>query len=127
LPATVTPSGTSAATSSLTITTTRRTSTPPRGLPRPPGPGWMARPGIWLLWGLLLLGLSGWAACKNRFRWSWAALALTGLCLASFAACGGTGTGYVNPTGTPAGTYTIAVTGASAGLSHTANFVLTVQ
>ena len=84
-------------------------------------------PWIWLLWALLLLGLSGWAARKNRLHWNWAALDLTALWLASFAACGAGGTGYVNPTGTPSGNYTITVTGTSVGLSHSTNFVLTVQ
>jgi hypothetical protein len=126
-PASVTPSATSAATTSLTISTTRRTSSPPGGSPRPQGPGWTARPWVWLLWGLLLLGLSAWAAGKNRWRWRWAALALTALWLASFAACGGGGVGYVNPTGTPSGTYTITVTGTAASLSHSANVTLTVQ
>jgi len=126
-PASVTPSAASAATTSLTISTAQRTSSPPRGAPRPQGPGWTARPWVWLLWGLLLLGLSAWAARKNRLRWRWAALALTALWLVSFAACGGGGLGYVNPTGTPSGTYTITVTGTAAGLSHSANFTLTVQ
>ena len=126
-PSAVTPSGSSATTSTLTISTTRRTSTPPGGLSRPQGPGWMTPPVIGLLWGLLLLGLSVWAARRNRLRWSWAVLALTAILLASFVACGAAGTGYVNPTGTPSGNYTIVVTGASASLTHTANFTLTVQ
>ena len=44
-------------------------------------------------------------------------LALAALWLASFAACGAGGTGYVNPTGTPSGTYTITVTGTAGALS----------
>jgi hypothetical protein len=126
-PATLTPTGSTPVTSTLTISTTQRTSLPPRGLLRPPGPGWMARPGVWLLWGLLLLALGGWAARKNRRQWNWAVLALAALWLASFAACGAGGNGYVNHTGTPAGTYTVSVTGTSGTLTQSATFTLTVQ
>ena len=125
-PASVTPSG-AATTSTLTISTTRRTSTPPGAPPRPQGPGWTVHPWVWLLWALLLLSLGGWATRKNRLRWSWAALAIMALWLASFAACGGTGAGYVNPTGTPAGNYMVTVMGTSSGLSHTTTLTLTVQ
>jgi hypothetical protein len=64
---------------------------------------------------------------KNRPQWNWAVLALAALWLASFAACGAGGTGYVNPTGTPAGTYTITVTGTSGTLTQSTTFSLTVQ
>jgi hypothetical protein len=124
-PSTVTPSGTSAATTTLTISTTQRTSTPPLRWPRLPGAG--TRTGIWLLWGFLLLLLAAWGARWNRLRWSGVTLAVLALCLAGFAACGQSGTGYVDPTGTPAGTYTVTVTATSSGLSHLANITLTVQ
>jgi hypothetical protein len=52
---------------------------------------------------------------------------LAALWLASFAACGSGGNGYVDPNGTPAGSYTITVAGTSSGATHTTTFVLTVQ
>lgn len=82
---------------------------------------------IWLLAALMLAGFGSMAAGRRRPQWSWAVLAVTALWLASFAACGSGGNGYVNPTGTPAGTYTITVTGTSSGLTHTATFTLKVQ
>ena len=126
-PATVTPSGTGAVTSTLTVNTTKRTSTPPHGLPRPPGPGWTLRPGVWVLWAMLLLSFGLWATRRNRPQWNWAVLALAALWLASFAACGAGGTGYVNPTGTPSGTYTITVTGTAGALTQSTTLSLTVQ
>ncbi len=125
-PASVTPSG-GPVTATLTISTTRRTASPPGGQLRPPGPGWLLRPGLWGMWLLALLVLTGWAASKNRLRWTWAGLALTALLLVSFAACGGGGGGYTNTTGTPAGNYTVTVTGTSGGLTRSATVALTVQ
>jgi hypothetical protein len=71
--------------------------------------------------------LAAWGARWNRLRWSGVTLAVLALCLAGFAACGQSGNGYVDPTGTPAGTYTVTVTATSSGLTHSANITLTVQ
>ena len=87
------------------------------------------QPEIWLLCALLLMSLVAWSARRYRPRWSWAVLALTALWLASFAACGSSagGAGYVNPTGTPSGVYTITVSGTSGGQTRSTTFSLTVQ
>ena len=126
-PSTLTPNGGSSVTSTLTISTTRRTSVPPGGQPRPRGPGLPLRPEVWLMSALALFGLWSLVARKNRLRWAAAALALTMLLLMGLAACGGGGTGYVDPTGTPAGTYKVTVSGSSGGLTHSATVTLTVQ
>jgi hypothetical protein len=80
-----------------------------------------------MLLALLLLSIGVWAARQNRRRWTWAVLAFAALWIAGFAACGAGGNGYVNPTGTPSGTYTITVTGTSSGLTHSTTFTLNVQ
>ncbi len=126
-PSSVTPSGSGAATSTLNITTTRRSAVPPGGLPRLPGSGLPTGLWVWFLAALLLLSFAVWTKRGNRPQWNWAILVLTALWLASFAACGNGGVGYVNTTGTPAGSYTITVTGSSAGLTHQTTVTLNVQ
>ncbi len=126
-PSSVTPSSAGPVTTTLTITTTRRSAVPPGGIPRNPGPGATLRPWFWLLAAMVLIGFGSMTAAKRRPQMTWAVLALTALWLASFAACGSGGSGYVNPTGTPAGSYPITVTGTSSGLTHTVTFTLIVQ
>jgi hypothetical protein len=126
-PSTLTPNGVSPVTSTLTISTTRRTSVPPGGQPRPRGPGLPLRPEVWLMSALALFGLWSLVARKNRLRWATVALALTMMLLMGLAACGGGGTGYVDPTGTPAGTYKVSVNGSSGAVTHSATVTLTVQ
>jgi len=85
------------------------------------------RPEVWLISALALFGLWSCVVRKDRLRWATLALALTMLLLMGLAACGGGGRGYVNPTGTPRGTYNVIVNGSSGGLTHSATVTLTVQ
>jgi len=92
-------------------------------LPRPRAFGWMTASGSALLVGVFLLGI------PSRRRRRMAGLGV--MLLVFFAAgmgCGGGGSSSGTKTGgTPAGSYTIAVTATSGALSHTANVVVTVQ
>jgi hypothetical protein len=109
------------ATATVTVSTAARAAAPP--LPRiPSGPG----PWIWLaVAGLLALG-AGTARQARRTRW---ALAGALLVVIAWAACGGGGSTPVSTTnGTPAGNYTVTVTGSSAGIPNTSTTLnVTVQ
>ena len=92
-------------------------------LQRPRAFGWMTASGRALLVGVFLLGI------PSRRRRRMAGLGV--MLLVFFAAgmgCGGGGSSSGTKTGgTPAGSYTIAVTATSGALSHTANVAVTVQ
>ena len=121
-PSSATPGSTSAS-STLTISTTAPSSVFPMQ-PR----GWPGLPlfSAWL--GLLLILLAGAIFAKKSGRSLASVFAFTALliCLVTpIVACGGGG-GPKNP-GTPAGTYTVSVTGTSNQLQHSTTVSLTVQ
>ena len=113
-PTSVTTSGST----TLTVTTAAPTSAPPPfSMPR-----WFVGPAV--LAGFLLFLLA--VARKRRLAMTIGLLALL-LMAAGFVACGGGGGGGVthNP-GTPAGTYSVTVTGTSGTLTHTVTVTVTV-
>jgi hypothetical protein len=119
VPPSLTPSG--AVSSALTITTTAHTLASAS-----PAPGVLAS----ALTGFGLLGvvIVGGATRRKRVRQSAAMLLVVMAIVASVAGCGGGHTKVPNPnSGTPAGTYTVTVTAASGGTSHTGTITLTVQ
>jgi hypothetical protein len=77
--------------------------------------------------GLSLLGLGVGAGFKRR-RWLAGMLLglLAGVILLQ-AACGNSGSNTTTPSGTPAGTYTIVITGTSGSAKHNQNVTLIVK
>lgn len=126
-----TPVGASPATATVTVTTTAHSILPPRVLPRlaPPLRPWGAVT-LCFAW-LLALGMLSRLNRASRPNFSMCAAVLL-LAAAFCASCGG-GSAQSNPasppppSGTPAGPYTLTVTGSSANVSHATTFHLTVN
>ena len=118
--ATVTPNATTV-TTTLTITTAAHTSAAALGT----GPGSNSLYAVWLLLPALLLGTAAKASPKGRKVLTFALMfLLLGGCLFQ-SACGSSGPNLT--TGTPAGTYSVIVTGAAGSDQHTTTVMLTVK
>jgi hypothetical protein len=76
---------------------------------------------------LLMISIALAAAAIARRRRVWIVLTAIALLSAGFIACGGGGSGLLDPTGTPAGTYNITISGASGPVSHSVTMPLIVQ
>ncbi|HEV2378874.1 MAG TPA: choice-of-anchor D domain-containing protein [Terriglobia bacterium] len=128
-PSTVTPAAGASAVN-LTVTTTAPSQVPMRRL-KPPTGGVkpIEVPALWLavLGALVVFSLAG---IGTRRRRAWVLLALTALVVCLWASCGGGGSsagGGPTSGGTPAGTYTVMVTGTAGSLTQSAALTLKVQ
>jgi len=76
--------------------------------------------------GLTFLGIG--AGASRKKRWLLALLGMLPFALASFQLACSSGSGSATPlTGTPAGTYAIAITGTSGSAAHASRATLVVQ
>jgi hypothetical protein len=114
-PASVTGSGST----TITVTTTAPQSATLTGVPDLYG---MPTGGVIMVAGVFLAGIPG----KRRRRSKILGLLAVAFLLAGVG-CGGGGSGRTTVPGTPAGTFTVTVTGTSGTLTHSTTFTLTVQ
>ena len=130
-PTSVTPNGSSPSAFTVTVTTIAPSMVTPRTMPPSWPPANRLRFGVPLLMALILFALQARFSTAAARRKLGFAHVLVLVSLLSIAACvsgcsGGGGGGVHNP-GTPAGTYTITITGTSSGVSRTQNLTLTVN
>jgi subtilase family serine protease len=112
----------SSATASLSVATSAPSALAKVSPQGRPGIGWFAASGGALLAGFFVMGVP-----SRRKRWSGLLGILFLTLVAAGISCGGGGSSHSSNPGTPAGTYTIAVTATSGSLTHTSNVVVTVQ
>jgi Beta-propeller repeat/Abnormal spindle-like microcephaly-assoc'd, ASPM-SPD-2-Hydin len=132
-PKSVTLDGTSAQMATVAVATTARSGeiAPYTGPRLPPQLlQWKFDVGAMALMALLMVLLAGWARrgslepARNAFRLAAAIFALLVLTVVFWSSCGGNGT---LPTGTPAGSYGITITGTDATLIHSGQLQLKVK
>jgi len=127
-PPTMTLDGSNPATAMVTLTTTARSMSPLFGQRRfaPPLLPWKVLSAC-VAWLLVSLVFYNWRPAPRKLLWlrASAVLVLAVLCVS----CGGAGTnsGPPHPQGTPAGAYTMTVSGSWCSVSHTTMFTLTVK
>jgi hypothetical protein len=128
-PSTVTPDGTDPITATATVTTEVRSLAPPQSGPRLNLPRLVTqfRPS-WFLWMLLLLTLVASQVAARRRGVLLRLVLVAGLVLL-WAACGAGGSQVGVADGTPAGNYTLTLTGSSGtpAVSHSTTATLSVQ
>jgi hypothetical protein len=126
-PASVILDGINPATATVTISTGQRSLAPPGSGPNLNLPRLVTRLRLpWFMWLLLLLTLLASQAMARRRRILLRLALVTGLVLL-WAACGTGGNEVDVPTGTPAGNYTLRMSGASGIVTHNTTAGLTVQ